>query len=218
MNKDISKERISVIIVEDDNQYRKILKQILNDQDDLYCMKDFPNAEDALDYIQSGDTPQVILLDIELPGMSGIDLIPKIKKISPSTRILNLTIFDDDDKIFNAICVGANGYLLKSADVQSIIKAIHETVQGGAAMTPSIAAKVLRMFSDKYKPKGDYRLTDREIEILERFVKGYSKSEIADNLFISRFTVETHIKNIYSKLHVHSQTEAVYKALKEHLV
>jgi len=217
----IKKEAIETIIVEDDRNFRDTLKCVLDSQEMVIVNETFSTAESALEYFKTGAVPRVVLLDIELPGMSGIELLPKIKHISPNSLVIILTVFDDDDKIFNAIYHGANGYLLKSTDVAGIVHAIREIDQGGAPMSPAIAAKVLKMFS-QFSPSihtyEDYDLTVREKEVLNRFVTGMTKHEIADDLFISVYTVDTHIKNIYSKLHVHNQVEVVYKAMNENLV
>ena len=221
MNINNAVESVSTIIIEDDKNYRETLKAVLDGQKSVQTEGVFNTAEEALDYFKAGGVPRVVLLDIELPGMSGIELLPKIKSISPNTLVIILTVFDDEDKIFNAICHGANGYLLKSTDVDGIVKAIYEIDHGGAPMSPAIAVKVLKMFSDfsaEDESQNVYDLSSREIEVLERFVKGMTKNEIAEELFISCSTVNTHIKNIYSKLHVHNQVEAVYKAMNENLV
>ncbi|MFQ5674293.1 MAG: LuxR C-terminal-related transcriptional regulator, partial [bacterium] len=131
---------------------------------------------------------------------------------------LMLTVFDDDDKIFNAICHGASGYLLKTTTSEDLAKYITDVVIGGAAMSPSVAARVLRMFTKFSAPKKEYGLTGREKEILQHLVNGMSKKHIASHLHLSLFTVDTHLKNIYAKLHVHSQVDVVAKALRERLI
>ena len=161
--------------------------------------------------------PDVVLLDVELPGLNGLEAVKRIKSISPSTRVIMLTVFDDHDKIFKAICAGASGYLLKTSPVEKIIESIREAQDGGAPMTPRVARSVLDMFMRTSSPHEDYGLTTREQSILELMTKGLIKKEIADRLSVSYHTVDTHLRNIYAKLHVHTRTGAVSKALKERL-
>lgn len=209
---------IQVFVIEDDKVYRESIQELINETDKLSCKHTFESCEEALEYLEGGDVPQIILLDIQLPGISGIEGIKRLLTISPSTKIVILTVFDDDDKVFNAFCHGASGYLLKSTSVKNIQEAAEQVMYGGAAMSPTIAAKVLKMFNQYAQPKQEYGLTGREKEILQLLVNGMSKKHIAKNLFISLYTVDTHLKNIYTKLHVHSQIDVVAKALKEHLI
>lgn len=209
---------IEVLLVEDDLQYRSALREVIDGHDDLHCPIAVPSAERALEYMQGGLAPDIILLDIGLPGMSGLEGIPRFQKISPSLRIIILTVMDDDQTLFNAICLGASGYLLKSTTPANIYHSLHQVSEGGAVMTPKIAARVLSMFAKYSQPQKDYGLTQREKEILLQMIDGHSKKVIASNLFLSQHTVDTHIKNIYAKLHVHCQTEVVAKAIKERLI
>jgi DNA-binding NarL/FixJ family response regulator len=209
---------IHVMIIEDDDTYRESLRALINESENLTCPHACESCEEALAIFEKDFVPEIILLDIKLPGMSGIEGIRKIKAHSPATHIIMLTVFDDDDKIFNAICQGASGYLLKSSPAEKIKEAIHEVMSGGAAMSPSIASKVLHMFAQYSQPKQEYNLTTREKEILQLLVDGMSKKHVADHLSISFFTVDTHLKNIYAKLHVHSQIDVIAKTLKEHLL
>ena len=211
------KPAITIWLIEDNHTFRKTVARVLNTSEGLECSQQFSNAEDALDALAGGAVPEVILLDVELPGQSGIDAISVIKSIAPSTRIVMLTAFDDHDKIFRAICAGASGYLLKTAPVERIEGSIQEALHGGAPLTPQVAQKVLKMFSGMAQPKQDYGLTVREQKILELMTQGLIKKEIADQLDLSYHTVDTHLRNIYTKLHVHTRTGAVAKALKEHL-
>ena len=157
-------------------------------------------------------------MDIGLQGMSGIEGAHRIKSISPATDLIMLTIHEEDQNVFKAICAGASGYLLKSSTSEEVIRAIKEVLHGGAPMNAQIARKVLDMFSKIAAPKGDYRLTEREKEILLLMTDGLTKKGIADKLFLSYFTVDTHLKNIYTKLHVHTRSGAVAKVLKENLL
>lgn len=209
---------VTLVIVEDDEVYRESIRDIINEYDLLKCDYAFDSCEKALRLFNSGEVPQVILLDIKLPGMNGIEAIPKFKALSPATHIIMLTVFDDDDNIFNALCHGAEGYLLKTATAQQIFESVQSVMAGGAAMTPTIAAKVIKMFTRYAQPKSEYDLTSREKEILNLLVEGNGKKQVADMLYISLYTVDTHLKNIYSKLHVHSQIDVIAKALKEHLL
>jgi DNA-binding NarL/FixJ family response regulator len=209
---------INVMIIEDDDTFRESLQTIINASRSLSCPYACESCEEALEIMKKDFVPEVILLDIKLPGMSGIDGIPHFTTISPATHIIMLTVFDDDDLIFNALCRGAEGYLLKSATPQQISESIQNVICGGAAMPPTIAAKVLKMFTHYTQPKGEYDLTPREKEILQLLVNGLSKKHLADQLCISLYTVDTHLKNIYAKLHVHSQIDVIAKTLREHLI
>jgi DNA-binding NarL/FixJ family response regulator len=209
---------INVMIIDDDDNFRESLQELINVSDYLNCQYACESCEEALVIIKKNFVPEVILLDIKLPGMSGIEGIRKFKALSPATHIIMLTIFDDDALIFNALCQGAEGYLLKSATAEQICESIQNVMCGGAAMTPKIAAKVLKMFTQYAEPKGEYDLTAREKEILQLLVDGLSKKHLADRLCISLYTVDTHLKNIYAKLHVHSQVDVIAKTLKEHLL
>jgi DNA-binding NarL/FixJ family response regulator len=160
----------------------------------------------------------LILLDVGLPGMSGLEGIRLIKQRSPKTLVVILTVFDDDEKVFQAICAGAAGYLLKTSSAADITQSVHEALAGGSPMNPRIARRVLEMFS-KFAPKqSDYGLSDREKEILQLMTTGLIKKEIADRLTLSVHTVDTYLRRIYEKLEVNTRTGAVAKALKEGLV
>jgi len=209
---------IQVMIIEDDDAYRESLQALINECEYLRCPHACESCEEALEILAENFVPQIILLDIKLPGMSGIEGIRKLKALSPASHVIMLTVFDDDDKIFNAICQGATGYLLKSSSAKKIKEAIQEVMCGGAAMSPAIAAKVLHLFAQYSQPKQEYGLTKREKEILQLLVDGLSKKHVGDRLFISLFTVDTHLKNIYAKLQVHSQIDVIAKILKEHLI
>lgn len=211
------KAPITIWLIEDNHTFRNTVARVLNSSAGMDCSQRFSNAEDALDALVGGAVPEVILLDVELPGQNGIEAVSKIKSVVPSTRVVMLTAFDDHDKIFRALCAGASGYLLKTSPVERIVEGIQEVVRGGAPFTPQVAQKVLRMFSKLGQPKTDYGLTEREQKIIELMTKGLIKKEIADQLDLSYHTVDTHLRNIYTKLHVHSRTGAVAKALNERL-
>jgi DNA-binding NarL/FixJ family response regulator len=211
------RDAVTVWLIEDNHTFRNTVARVLSHVEGIQCSQHFSNAEDALDALMGGAVPEVILLDVELPGQNGIEAIRKIRSISPATRIVMLTVFDDHDKVFKAVCAGASGYLLKTSPVEEIVSSIHEALGGGAPMTPRVAKSVLDMFAALAQPKHDYGLTEREVKILELMTQGLLKKEIADQLSVSYHTVDTHLRNIYTKLHVHSRTGAVAKALKEHL-
>ena len=213
-----SKNDVKVLIIEDDQIYRESIQELININERLNCEYVFESCEQAIKAIKGGYVPEIILLDIELPGINGIEGIREFKKISPATKILMLTVFDDNENIFNAICAGAVGYPLKSSSAEQIGQFIFDVLCGGAAMSPSIAAKVMKTFSNENNPKQDYGLSKREKEILKLLVDGYSKKHLAEKLCISYFTVDTHLKNIYAKLQVHSQVDVVTKALRENII
>jgi len=215
--KSVAEPVITVWLVEDNDSFRNTVARILNQVPILECARRFSNAEEVLDALADGAVADVILLDVELPGMNGIAAVKRIKSISPSTRIIMLSAFDSHDKIFKAICAGASGYLLKTSSAEKIVESIQEVHTGGAPMTPQVARYVLEMFARLAPPHQDYGLTAREQEILELMTQGLIKKEIADQLSLSYHTVDTHLRNIYTKLHVHTRTGAVAKALKERL-
>ena len=164
--------------------------------------------------------PELILMDIDMPYVNGIDGVKLLRSINSDVKVLMQTVFEDDDKVFAAICAGADGYILKHSNSEQLLQAIDEVMAGGAPMTPVIARKVLQLFSKMHQPrsKDNFELTKRETEILKLLVDGYSYKMIANECFISFATVNTHVNKIYQKLHVNSATGAVSKALKEGLV
>jgi DNA-binding NarL/FixJ family response regulator len=179
---------------------------------------DLQSCEEALAHLDTGTAPDVILMDIELPGVDGIEGVQKVKSVAPSIQVIMLTVFDEDEKIFRAICAGASGYLLKSTSPDRIIEALKEIVTGGAPINSHIARRVLDMFAHIAAPKGKYDITPAEKRILGLLVEGEPKKQIAHRLGVSFFTVDSHLRNIYTKLQVHNQTGAVAKALKERLL
>jgi DNA-binding NarL/FixJ family response regulator len=208
-----------VWLVEDNETYRRAVARVVNAADGFACSAAFADCEEALAAIKSSqELPDIILLDIGLPGMSGLDGIPRFIAAIPGVRVIVLTVFDDDDKIFKAICVGATGYLLKMSPVEEIVESIREVVAGGSPMNSRIARRVIEMFAKLAPPPQDYGLTDRERSVLDLMVHGLIKKEIASRLGLSIHTVDTHVRNIYEKLQVHTRSGAVAKALKEKLV
>lgn len=181
------------------------------------------NGAEMIEYLNSNNVAQVILMDIEMPIMDGITATEKISKNFPDVKIIMLTVFDDDEKIFNAIKAGANGYLLKDESVDKIVEGINVVLQGGAPMSATIAAKTLQLLkrSDLQTPKSedeDFNLSKREIEILENLKLGLDYQQTAEKLFISPFTVRKHIENIYRKLQVNNKMQAVQKATAHNIV
>ncbi len=206
-----------VVIVEDDEKIRESYVQLINDTEGMTCIGDYGNCEDMLDDLDNL-LVDVLLMDIGLPGMSGIEGIKRVKEIYPSIEILMLTVYDDDDKIFQSIYSGASGYILKNDSSEEIKKAIRE-IKTGSPMSAAIARRVLNFIREieTFPKYNTFKLTPREKDILQLLVEGLSFKRIADNLFISPLTVHSHIKRIYEKLHVHSKTEAVSKALKNRI-
>lgn len=211
--------RIDVIIIEDNELFRNSLKEVLSKTINVKCDNTFNSGEAALDYIRKEEiVPDIVLLDIGLPGMNGIELIPELRKYSPSSKIIIITIHDDDENIFNAICAGASGYLLKDLSAEKIITSISEVMNGGAPMNSHIAKKVLNMFRDQNTTTDGYDLSEREKEILSLLVEGLSKKQIAEKIYLSHHTVDSHLRNIYAKLEVHSRSSAISKAIREKLL
>jgi DNA-binding NarL/FixJ family response regulator len=208
----------SIWIIEDHTAFRRTLVRVLNAEDGLQCLRDFDSCEKALAALQRDDAPDLILLDVGLPGMSGLEGIRLIKERSPKALVVILTVFEDDDKVFSAICTGAAGYLLKTSSVTEITQAVRDALAGGSPMTSRIARRVLDMFSKLAPKQSDYGLSDREKEILQLMTTGLIKKEIADGLSLSVHTVDTYLRRIYEKLAVNTRTGAVAKALKEGLV
>lgn len=213
-----SLDKITIWLIEDNLRFRHTLAELINNAEGIQCTSSFDSCEEALAELQHSDAPRVILMDIGLPGMSGIEGVRRIKKVTPTTDVVILTVYDDDDKVFEAVCAGASGYLLKDASVDSILVAIREVAQGGAPMNAHIARRMINMFTGLAAPRGDYGLTDREREILHLLTDGLTKRQIADKLFLSFFTIDTHVRNIYAKLHVHSRSGVVAKVLNERLL
>jgi DNA-binding NarL/FixJ family response regulator len=213
-----TRERFVVWVVDDNAGFAKNLAELLDLTDGLRCGRVFNSCETLLDALQTESPPEVILMDIGLPGMSGIEGIKRIKAIAPSTQAIMLTVFEDSDNIFRAISAGASGYLHKSATLEEIISSLNGILVGGVPMNPHIARKILEMFSRLPTSVTDYGLTTREKEVLQLLVDGLSKRNISEKLFVSFHTVDTHLRNIYAKLQVNSRSGAIAKVLKEHVL
>ena len=210
---------IRIVLFEDNKNMRESLSLYLASSEGLWLAGALPDAKNALSEVKRLK-PDVILMDIQMPQISGIDATIEIKKVYPEIKILIQTIYEDDDKVFQAICAGANGYILKSTKPESYVEAIKDVMAGGSHLSPLIAAKVLAMFQHQFvKAQPTYiELTQREKEILNCMIKGMSYKIIADSCNIKFSTVCSHIKNIYEKLHVNSAPEAIVKALEMKLV
>ncbi len=206
-------EKVSVAVFEDHPQYRNTLTILLSHSEEIELRAVYADAKKLTeDFLKN--PPQVVLMDIDLPGRSGIDAMMEIKMRCPKTEVIILTIFDHDDKIFQAIQKGASGYLLKKSSSYEILDAIQTVIGGGSPMTPSVARSVLDYFKSAPK-ESSYNLTPRELEIVHTLVEGSSYKMIAAQLYISINTVRNHLRNIYEKLQVHSKSEIVARALKE---
>jgi DNA-binding NarL/FixJ family response regulator len=207
---------ILVAVVEDRGRIRDTIVDIINGTVGLKCVGAYNSVESALKDIEQ-NVPDVLLMDIGLPGMSGIEGVKVVKSKVPSIDVLMHTVYDDDDKIFQSICAGASGYVLKNVESAELIRAIKE-IRIGAPMSASIARRLLTMVRGKEAPPTDQmNLSPRELDILQWLVEGYSYKRIAEKLFISPLTVQSHIKRVYEKLQVHSKSAAVSKALKYRL-
>ena len=211
-------QALNVWIVEDDELYRESVVALIRQTGGMTCPGAFTSCEEALEALEEQPVPDVVLMDLNLPGMSGIEGIAHIKALVPTTDLIVLTIHKDSDRIFEAIRTGATGYLLKTASTDQIIGAIEEVRRGGAPINAQIARRVLNLFAELAGPRQQYGLTRREKEILGLMLEGLVKKEIAERLFLSYYTIDTHVKNIYAKLHVHSRTEALAKARRERLI
>ncbi|MEI6712617.1 MAG: response regulator transcription factor [Verrucomicrobiota bacterium] len=213
-----SKPPINVWLVEDHKNYAERLMKALNRIEGLQCSRRFSSCEDALAAIALKDIPDVILLDVELPGMSGIDALPVFRSQTPTTNTVILTVFEEDDKIFRAICAGATGYILKTSSAQAIGDAVRTAHSGGSPINPHIAKRVLAMLSKPPSQKSDYGLTPRETQILQLLVDGSTIKGAAAQLGIGYYTADEYIRKVYEKLHVHSRGGAIAKALNENLL
>ena len=208
---------IPLVIVEDDRRIREGLRVLLDGTPGFRCMNAWRSMEEALKEHWS-QLPAVALIDIGLPGISGIEGLGLLRERYPAVAFLVLTVFDDDERIFNALCAGACGYLLKGTPPARLLESIREVVAGGAPMSPEIARRVLGLFRKVRPPeRSDYSLTPHELRILKLLVEGHTYKSAASELGIAFHTIAFHVQNIYQKLHVHSKSEAVAKALRSRL-
>jgi DNA-binding NarL/FixJ family response regulator len=211
---------INVAIVEDNKTIREGLAALITGTPGYNCVGSFPDCEKFLSSI-SKTNADVVLMDIGLPGINGIEGVKKARKINPALNILMLTIYEESNVVFEALCAGACGYLVKKTPPSRLLEAIKDIYEGGSPMSSNIARQIISVFHQKKNMNGngaDYELTSREKEVINHLADGYNYQEIADKIFISVDTVRHHIRNIYKKLHVHSQSEAVAKAIRKGLI
>jgi len=217
-------KKISLGIIEDNHSLRKRLVEHFSFEEDIELIFQTYSGEEMISYAEKNPPIDVLLMDIELPGISGITTTERLKTSWPGVDVVMFTVYEDDERVFDSIVAGASGYLLKETEFERIVESIREIYEGGSPISPSIARKVLRLVKIRpTKPKEttktvDFDLTERELEILKWVTEGMSNKEIADKLFVSPLTVKTHIKNVYAKLHVHSRAAAATMALKNKLV
>ena len=213
-----TKALIKTAIIEDQRDIREGLTMLINGTDGYRCTGSYRSMEEALAQL-SRELPDVVLSDIGLPGMDGIEGIKILKERYPKMFILMLTVYDDDDRIFDALCAGACGYLLKRTSPARLLECLKEAVTGGAPMSPEVASRVISLFRDIRPPeRADYELTPHETRLLKLLVDGHNYTTSAEELNVSINTIKFHMRNIYDKLQVHSKSEAVAKALRDRLV
>jgi DNA-binding NarL/FixJ family response regulator len=209
---------LKVGIIEDQSKIREGLRSLIDGTDGYRCVCSFGSMEEALAKIDR-ELPDVLLLDIGLPGMSGIEGIRRIKALHPGLSVLMLTVYDDDQRIFDALCAGASGYLLKKTPPARLLECLQEVMGGGAPMSPDVARRVVALFREIRPPaEAGHQLTPHEIRILKLLVEGYNYKTAADELDVSINTIRFHMRSIYEKLQVHSKSEAVSKALRHRIV
>ena len=209
-----------VAIFEDNKHLRETFELLLNNTDGFSCAGAYPDCSNLIECLEA-DPCDIVLMDIEMPGINGIEATKIIKQNFPDIHILIQTVFFEDEYIFNAICAGASGYILKTTTPDGYIEAIRNVQAGGSPMTPGIARRVIELFKQNLQPspvQNDYNLTSKEKKVLQLLVAGKSYKMIAAELFVAFDTVKSHITNIYAKLHVHSGTEAVSLAIRDKIV
>ncbi|WP_242092936.1 response regulator transcription factor [Aestuariivivens sediminicola] len=214
---------IRIVIAEDNSFLIKVVAEKLSFFDELQLKYTALNGDDLIQKLEKDPIVDVVLMDIEMPIVNGIEATERIKQKYPQIKVIMLTVFDDDENIFKAIQAGADGYLLKEVNARDLYNGIHETMEGGAAMTPSIAMKTLKLLRnpialEPHKELESVRLSVREIQVLEQLSKGLSYNAIAENLIVSSGTIRKHVENIYKKLRVHNKLEAVQKARRHNLI
>lgn len=214
-----AKSATCIWIVEDHEVFAKQIRRLISSEEDMVCPHHFTNAADLFDKLKfTNERPELLLLDLGLPRRDGLEVLGDIRVLLPEVKVLILTASDDREKVYRAICNGAAGYLLKTADPDEILSGIRDVIHGASALSAPIASMILRGFA-RYGPVEHIEpLTGREEEVLRFLVKGLIKKEIADELSISQHTVDMHLRSVYRKLQVRSQTEAVSKALRQGIV
>ena len=193
-----------IIIIEDNRDIREGFVALINESENYEVVRDYDNCEEAIQNLKR-DQPDVVLMDIDLPGMSGIEGTSRILKHKPGTLILIITVFEDSDKVFKSLCAGASGYIVKNSDISEVLRAIDEALAGGAPMSLSIASMVVKSF----KLSSDSPLSERETQVLQAIAQGKTYTKIATELFINKETVRSHIRNIYQKLAVNCKADAL---------
>ncbi len=206
-----------LLIFEDNTRLRQSLSLLLNDEALFHVAGSFPNCNNAVNEVENS-MAELVVMDIDMPGIGGVEGVKQIKNKYPEVKVVMHTVFDDDNRIFDSICAGADGYLLKNTSPVQLIHSLQEVMQGGAPMSPYVAQKVFQFFRSSNKVNEEFKLTTREKEILELLVKGNSYKMIAGKSSISIDTVKKHLQNIYHKLHVSCGTEAVAKALQHKII
>lgn len=209
----------TIWILEDHEVFAKQVRRLLSGEEDLVCPHHFSNADQLYEKLKFGnDRPDVLLLDVGLPRKDGLQVLAELNHMLPELKVIILTAFDDREKVYRAICNGASGYLLKTADPDEILSGIRDVIHGASTLSSPIAKMILEGFA-RYGPVAEVEpLTHREEEVLRCLVQGLIKKEIADQLTISQHTVDMHLRSVYRKLHVRTQTEAVSKAIRQGLV
>jgi DNA-binding NarL/FixJ family response regulator len=211
-------QTIKILIVEDQRDLREGLQMLVNFTPGFKCVGAFRTMEAALARVRH-ELPDVVLTDIGLPGMDGIEGTRRLKEDFPDLLVLVLTVYNDNEKIFDALCAGACGYLLKQTEPSELMRSLREAVTGGAPMSPEVASRVIKIFREIRPPeKADYNLTPHETRLLKLLVEGYNYVAAAEKLGISYNTLKFHVRNIYDKLQVHSQSEAAVVAIRDRLV
>jgi DNA-binding NarL/FixJ family response regulator len=209
---------VKVVVVEDHRELRDYISFMINSAEGYRCIGSYRTMEEALQKIP-GDIPDLMLSDIGLPGMSGIEGVKILKERYPQLLILMITVYDDDDRIFDALCAGASGYLLKKTSPAKLLDSLKEAVGGGAPMSPEVARRVISLFREVRPPeRADYDLTPHETRLLKLLVEGHNYKTAAAKLGVTTATISFHLQRIYEKLQVHSKSEAVAKAIKNRLV
>jgi len=206
-----------LLIFEDNARLRQSLELLLNDEKTFRVMASYPDCRNAIEAIEE-TAAELIVMDIDMPGMNGVEGVKMIKNTYPDVKVVMHTVFDDDTRIFDSICAGADGYLLKNTSPLQLIRSLEEVMEGGAPMSPFVAQKVFQHFRTQPILNDDFNLTPREKEVLELLVKGNSYKMIANTCSVSIDTVKRHLQNIYHKLHVNCGTEAVAKAIRHRIV
>jgi DNA-binding NarL/FixJ family response regulator len=206
-----------LLIFEDNTRLRQSLEILLNDETNFHVAASYPDCDNAAEQVQKHKT-DLVVMDIDMPGIGGVEGVRRIKNVNPAIKVVMHTTFDDDNRIFDSICAGADGYLLKNTSPLQLVVALQEVMTGGAPMSPFIAQKVFQHFRQTKPDSEQFHLTPREKEILELLVKGNSYKMIADKSGVAIDTVKKHLQNIYHKLHVNCGTEAVAKALQHKII